>query len=53
MQGESEHTDDFLASYAVAASSLLPPFARTSEYNGQSFKPMQQILLKYYIIAME
>lgn len=28
--GQSDGTDDFLASYAVAASSLLPPSAKTS-----------------------
>ncbi|KAM0949059.1 hypothetical protein DsansV1_C06g0066261 [Dioscorea sansibarensis] len=30
MNGQSDGTDDFLASYAVAASSLLPPSAKTS-----------------------
>ncbi|TVU14171.1 hypothetical protein EJB05_37618, partial [Eragrostis curvula] len=31
----SSHTGDFLASCAVVVSSLLPPFARTIEYETQ------------------
>ena len=30
-----DHTDDFLASFAVAVSTLPSPFARTSKYNAQ------------------
>lgn len=35
-EGQNERTYDFLASYAVVASSLLPPFAKTCKYKAQN-----------------